>query len=131
MPLNSNGSLKTYHCPQRVAVELRGTPLRPIRNQKHAKFRNACVVNASGVQLLNTAIQSNEQHKREEAMDEDKMITRSELAQRWRVSKSWVDKQMVIAPETLPPFVTIGRQTRFPIQEVIRWENERISRLTN
>ena len=35
-------------------------------------------------------------------MDEDKMITRSELAQRWRVSKSFVDKQMVIAPETLP-----------------------------
>ncbi|AUV13138.1 helix-turn-helix transcriptional regulator [Aeromonas hydrophila] len=59
-------------------------------------------------------------------MDEDKMITRSELAQRWRVSKSWVDKQMVIAPETLPPFVTIGRQTRFPLSEVEKWERKQL-----
>ena len=64
-------------------------------------------------------------------MDDVHMLTRSELAMRWRISKSWLDKQMVIAPETLPPFVTIGRQTRFPIQEVIRWESERFSRLTN
>ena len=35
-------------------------------------------------------------------MDEDKMITRSELAQRWRVSKSFVDKQMVIALRRYP-----------------------------
>ncbi|MFC5705400.1 helix-turn-helix transcriptional regulator [Aeromonas eucrenophila] len=62
-------------------------------------------------------------------MDEDKMITRSELAQRWRVSKSWVDKQMVIAPETLPPFVTIGRQTRFPLREVERWESKQLQNL--
>jgi predicted DNA-binding transcriptional regulator AlpA len=64
-------------------------------------------------------------------MDEVHMLTRSELAQRWRVSKSFLDKQMVLAPETLPPFVKIGRQTRFPLQEVIRWENERLSRLIN
>ena len=64
-------------------------------------------------------------------MDEVHMLTRSELAQRWRVSKSFLDKQMVLAPETLPPFVKIGRQTRFPLQEVTRWENERLSRLIN
>ncbi|HAT2491440.1 MULTISPECIES: helix-turn-helix transcriptional regulator [Aeromonas] len=64
-------------------------------------------------------------------MDDVQMLTRSELAHRWRISKSWLDKQLVLASETLPPFVKIGRQTRFPIQEVIRWENERLSRLTN
>ena len=62
-------------------------------------------------------------------MDEDKMITRSELAQRWRVSKSWVDKQMIIAPEKLPPFVTIGRQTRFPLNEVEKWERKQLQNL--
>lgn len=62
-------------------------------------------------------------------MDEDKMITRSELAQRWRVSKSFVDKQMVIAPETLPPFVTIGRLTRFPLSEVEKWERKQLQNL--
>ena len=59
------------------------------------------------------------------------MLTRTDLAQRWRVSKSWLDKQLVLAPGTLPPFVKIGRQTRFPLQEVIRWESEQLSRFNN
>lgn len=64
-------------------------------------------------------------------MEEHHMLTRTDLAQRWRVSKSWLDKQLVLAPETLPPFVKIGRQTRFPLQEVIRWESEQLSRFNN
>lgn len=64
-------------------------------------------------------------------MEDVHMLTRSDLAKRWRISKSWLDKQMVLAPETLPPFVRIGRQTRFPLQEVIRWENGQISRFNN
>ena len=59
-------------------------------------------------------------------MDDVHMLTRSELAMRWRVSKSFVDKQMVIAPETLPAFVTIGRQTRFPLNEVEKWERKQL-----
>lgn len=59
-------------------------------------------------------------------MDEVHMLTRSELAQRWRVSKSFLDKQMVLAPETLPPFVKIGRQTRFPLALVVQWESEQL-----
>ena len=62
-------------------------------------------------------------------MDDMKMLTRSDLAQRWRVSKSWVDKQIVIAPEKLPPFVTIGRQTRFPLSEVEKWERKQLQNL--
>ncbi len=62
-------------------------------------------------------------------MDDMKMLTRCDLAQRWRVSKSWVDKQIVIAPETLPPFVTIGRQTRFPLSEVEKWERKQLQNL--
>ncbi len=62
-------------------------------------------------------------------MDDVHMLTRSELAMRWRVSKSFVDKQMVIAPETLPAFVTIGRQTRFPLNEVEKWERKRLQNL--
>ena len=62
-------------------------------------------------------------------MDDVHMLTRSELAMRWRVSKSTIDKQMIIAPEKLPPFVTIGRQTRFPLSEVEKWERKRLQNL--
>ena len=62
-------------------------------------------------------------------MEEMQMLTRNDLAQRWRVSKSFLDKQMVLAPETLPPFVKIGRQTRFPLHEVMRWESKQLQHL--
>ncbi|HHO0788472.1 TPA: helix-turn-helix transcriptional regulator [Aeromonas hydrophila] len=62
-------------------------------------------------------------------MDDVHMLTRSELAMRWRVSKSTIDKQMIIAPEKLPPFVTIGRQTRFPLNEVEKWERKQLQNL--
>ncbi|RAJ09789.1 hypothetical protein DEU50_101533 [Aeromonas salmonicida] len=60
-------------------------------------------------------------------MDGVHMLTRSELALRWRISKSWLDKQMIIAPETLPAFVTIGRQTRFPLSEVEKWRSGNVN----
>lgn len=55
-----------------------------------------------------------------------KFLTMSELAERWRVSKSWLDKAKALTPEQIPPYIKVGRLIRFPLNEVIVFEEMRL-----
>lgn len=56
-------------------------------------------------------------------------LTVAELALRWRVSKSWVDKAKALHPETLPKYIKIGRLIRFPLDEVIKHEQQSLNQV--
>ena len=58
-----------------------------------------------------------------------KFLTIAELALRWRVSKSWVDKAKALHPETLPKYIKIGRLIRFPLDEVIKHEQQSLNQV--
>ncbi|WP_281546963.1 hypothetical protein [Pseudoalteromonas sp. PAR1] len=58
-----------------------------------------------------------------------KFLTIEELALRWRVSKSWVDKAKALHPEMLPNYIKIGRLIRFPLDEVIKYEQQSLNQV--
>lgn len=58
-----------------------------------------------------------------------KFLTIAELALRWRVSKSWVDKAKAMHPEVLPKYIKIGRLIRFPLDEVIKHEQQSLNQV--
>jgi len=53
-------------------------------------------------------------------------LTKAQLAKRFVVSNSWVDKAMAYSPEKLPPFIRFGRLVRFPLDEVIKFEQAQL-----
>ncbi|MCF6459171.1 helix-turn-helix domain-containing protein [Pseudoalteromonas sp. MMG024] len=60
-------------------------------------------------------------------MSNTKFFTKKELAEYFRVSASWVDKAMIYEPEKLPAFIRVGRLVRFPIEEVIKFEQQQLT----
>jgi predicted DNA-binding transcriptional regulator AlpA len=62
-------------------------------------------------------------------MAELQYLTKRELALRFRISASWVDKAMIYESKKLPPFIRIGRLVRFPIQEVIKFEQQQLTNI--
>jgi predicted DNA-binding transcriptional regulator AlpA len=62
-------------------------------------------------------------------MAELQYLTKKELALRFRISTSWVDKAMIYEPEKLPAFIRIGRLVRFPIQSVIKFEQQQLTNI--
>ncbi len=53
-------------------------------------------------------------------------LTKAQLAKRFIVSNAWVDKAMAYAPEKLPAFIRFGRLVRFPLDEVIKFEQAKL-----
>jgi len=62
-------------------------------------------------------------------MKDHQYLTKKDLANRFRLSESWVDKAMIYEPEKLPAFIRMGRLVRFPIQEVIKFEQQQLTNI--
>jgi predicted DNA-binding transcriptional regulator AlpA len=54
-------------------------------------------------------------------------LTKKELSVRFRTSVSWVDKAMAYEPEKLPAYIKFGRLVRFPIAEVLKFEQTQLT----
>lgn len=59
-------------------------------------------------------------------MDGQAYLTKKELSERFRTSTSWVDKAMAYEPQKLPAFVRFGRLVRFPVAEVLKFEQQQL-----
>jgi len=59
-------------------------------------------------------------------MDVGGYLTKKELAARFRTSQSWVDKAMVYEPGKLPAYMKFGRLVRFPLSEVLKFEQTQL-----
>jgi predicted DNA-binding transcriptional regulator AlpA len=53
-------------------------------------------------------------------------LTKPELSQRFRTSESWINKAMANEPEKIPPYQKFGRLVRFPLSEVIKFEQTQL-----
>ena len=60
-------------------------------------------------------------------MSNVKFMTKKELAGYFRTSVSWVDKAMIYEPEKLPAFIRVGRLIRFPIEEIMKFEQQQLT----
>ena len=59
-------------------------------------------------------------------MNQETFLTKKELSKRFRASLSWVDKAMVYEPAKLPPYIKFGRLVRFPLSEVLKFEQSQL-----
>ena len=59
-------------------------------------------------------------------MNNEIYLDKKGLSKRFGTSLSWVDKAMAYDPDKLPAFIRFGRLVRFPIAEVLKFEQQQL-----
>lgn len=57
-----------------------------------------------------------------------KVLTVKQFAELYALNPATVSAQVTRNPEGLPRFIRIGKQIRFPVEEVERWEKAQLER---